>query len=288
MKMKKNKDAILLINCPDRQGISATVANFLYKNCGNIIDIDQHVDKIEKIYFLRVRWDLDGFLIPRDKIASIFENEIATKFNMSWSLFLPKEKLKTAIFVSKYGHCLYDILSTTLENNWDMEVCLILSNHKDMKSSGKIFGVDYFYTNFDDLGKEKAEDLQLKKLKEYKIEFVILARYMQILSKRIVSEFENRIINIHHSFLPAFPGARPYYNAYLRGVKIIGATAHYVSTDLDEGPIISQDVIRVSNSDSVSDMIRKGKNLEKVVLSDAIWKHINRKIMVYKNRTVIF
>lgn len=280
--------AIMVVNCPDRQGISARIANFIYQNKGNIIDIDQHVDKESLRYFMRVKWDLTGFSIPTKEIEKRFQREVADKFKMDWKVYLPYKKPRMAIFVSKYFHCLYDILTNSMERSWNVEIPLVISNHTDLVSVKKSFDVDFVHLPIDKTTKTSVEQSQLKILKDYKIDFIVLARYMQILSPHFVQHFTNRIINIHHSFLPAFPGAKPYHSAHKRGVKIIGATAHYVTSTLDDGPIISQDVVRVSHTDSVEDLIRKGKSLEKVVLAEAVWKHINRKIMVYKNRTVVF
>jgi len=237
---------------------------------------------------MRIEWDLEGFLIPREKISEYFEILIAKKFKMNWQLHFSDEKPRMAVFVSKLPHCLYDIISRWQSEEWNVEIPLIISNHNDLKPIAEKFGIGFHYIPKDEKNKSIQEAKELKLLKEHNINFLVLARYMQILSKNFISKYENRIINIHHSFLPAFPGAKPYHSAYQRGVKIIGSTSHYVTSDLDAGPIIKQDVTRVSHADSVQDLIRKGRDLEKLVLSRAIWKHIQRKILVYDNKTTIF
>jgi len=280
--------AILLIHCPDRKGLVLSVTEFIHTNEGNIIYLDQHVDHQNKVFFMRIEWDLTGFLIPRGKIGEYFQVLIAKKFNMNWQLHFSDAVPKMAVFVSKLPHCLYDIISRWQSAEWNVEIPLIISNHNDLKPIAEKFGIEFHYIPKDEKNKIKQEARELKLLKEYNIDFVVLARYMQILSKNFISKYDSRIINIHHSFLPAFPGAKPYHSAFERGVKIIGSTSHYVTSDLDAGPIIEQDVARVSHSDSVQDLIRKGRDLEKLVLSRAIWKHLQRKILVYDNRTVIF
>jgi formyltetrahydrofolate deformylase len=237
---------------------------------------------------MRIEWDLEGFLIPREKIEEYFQLLIAQKFNMNWQLHFSDFKPRMAIFVSKYPHCLYDIVSRWQSAEWNVDIPLIISNHENLKPIAEKFGVDYCCFPKTTDTKNEQEENELNLLDEYKIDFIVLARYMQILSKNFISKYESKIINIHHSFLPAFPGAKPYHSAFERGVKIIGSTSHYVTSDLDAGPIIEQDVARVSHADSVQDLIRKGIDLEKIVLSRAIWKHLQRKILVYNNRTVIF
>lgn len=237
---------------------------------------------------MRIEWDLTGFLIPRAKIGEYFQVLIAKKFNMTWQLHFSDAVPKMAVFVSKLPHCLYDIISRWQSAEWNVEIPLIISNHNDLKPIAEKFGIEFHYIPKDEKNKIKQELRELKLLKEHNVDFIVLARYMQILSKNFISKYESRIINIHHSFLPAFPGAKPYHSAYERGVKIIGSTSHYVTSDLDAGPIIKQDVTSVSHADSVQDLIRKGRDLEKLVLSRAIWKHLERKILVYDNRTTIF
>jgi len=284
----KNASAILLIHCPDRKGLVLSVTEFIHTNGGNIIYLDQHVDHQNEVFFMRIEWDINGFLIPRDKIGEYFQVLIAKKFNMHWELHFSDARPRMAIFVSKLPHCLYDIISRWQSEEWNVEIPLIISNHNDLKPIAEKFGIEYVHIPKDKKNKIEQEAKELKLLKEYRIDFVVLARYMQILSENFISKHESRIINIHHSFLPAFPGAKPYHSAFERGVKIIGSTSHYVTSDLDAGPIIEQDVARVSHADSVQDLVRKGIDLEKIVLSRAIWKQLQKKILVYNNRTVIF
>ncbi|MDG5767983.1 formyltetrahydrofolate deformylase [Balneolales bacterium ANBcel1] len=280
--------AIVLIHCPDKKGLVSAVTRFLAHNNGNILEIDQHVDKLKKVFFMRVEWDLNGFLIPDDDIRKEFSEQIAKPFDMSWQLFFSREKPRMAIFVSRYGHCLHDMLARYDSGEWHVEIPLIISNHADMKRVADRYGIDYHQINVAREHKRKAEEMQKKLLAEYRIDVMVLARYMQILSDDFVSDYPGRIINIHHSFLPAFPGAKPYHSAFERGVKIIGATSHYVTADLDEGPIIEQDVIHVNHRHSVEDLARKGRDLEKVVLARAIWHHLQRRTLVFENRTIVF
>lgn len=287
-KDKTGRSAILLIHCPDRQGIVSAITEFIFKNDGNILFLEQHVDSDQEIFFMRVEWDLEKFSVPAEKIGEYFQTLIAEKYNMKWTLYFSDYIPRMAIFVSKLSHCLYDILSRIQAEEWNVEVPLIVSNHPDLEEVAQKFGIDFHVTPNVKEDKEKAEREQLELLKKYEIDFVVLARYMQILSDNFVKHYPNRIINIHHSFLPAFPGARPYHSAHERGVKIIGATSHYVTPELDAGPIIEQSVAGVSHKDSVDDMVRKGRDLEKAVLSQAIWYHLKRKILVYGNRTLIF
>ena len=278
----------MLIHCPDKKGLVLSVTEFIHANEGNIIYLDQHVDHHKEIFFMRIEWDLTGFLIPREKIGEYFQVLIAKKFNMTWQLHFSDAVPKMAVFVSKLPHCLYDIISRWQSGEWNVEIPMIISNHNDLKPIAEKFGIEFHYIPKDEKNKIKQELRELKLLKEHNVDFIVLARYMQILSKNFISKYESRIINIHHSFLPAFPGAKPYHSAYERGVKIIGSTSHYVTSDLDAGPIIKQDVTSVSHADSVQDLIRKGRDLEKLVLSRAIWKHLERKILVHDNRTTIF
>jgi formyltetrahydrofolate deformylase len=287
-KMNRSDSVILLIDCPDRKGLLASVTEFIFKNNGNIITLDQHVDSEKQVFFMRVEWDVKDFAIPKEKIGEYFDTLVAQRFEMNWRLYFSGDKPRMAIFVSKLPHCLYDILSRCQSNEWDVEVPLIISNHPDLESVSNNFGIDYHLFPIDKENKREQEVKQTMLLRQYKVDFIVLARYMQILTEDFVSKFENKIINIHHSFLPAFPGAKPYHSAHERGVKIIGATSHYVTADLDSGPIIEQDVVRVSHKDSVEDMIRKGRDLEKLVLSRAISYHLERKILIYDNRTLVF
>jgi formyltetrahydrofolate deformylase len=288
-KMRTNENsAIILIHCPDKPGIVAEVAEFVHKHRGNIIHLDEHVDYEDKVFFMRVEWELENFDIENNLIEQVFQDQVASKFDMTWRLYFSNRTPRAALFVSKLSHCFFDILSNTVSDNWKLEIPVIISNHETMKPIAEKFGIEFHYFPITPENKTRQEALELELLKKHKINFVVLARYMQIVSEDFISNYRNKIINIHHSFLPAFAGAKPYHAAHERGVKIIGATSHYVTKDLDAGPIIEQDVAKVSHKDSVKDLIRKGRDLEKVVLSRAIWHHINRRVLVYGNRTVIF
>jgi formyltetrahydrofolate deformylase len=286
---KRNKNsAILLIHCPDSKGIVAQVTGFINSNNGNIITLDEHVDRLDNIFYMRVEWELDGFLIPQEKIADFFGTLIAAKYNMTWNIYFSGKRPRMAIYVSKLSHCLYDILSRVHADEWEVDIPLIISNHHDLEPVAKQFGIPfhYFEKNADNKAAQETRELQM--LAKNNITFIVLARYMQVLSEDFIRKYPNEIINIHHSFLPAFPGAKPYHSAYERGVKIIGATSHYVTSDLDAGPIIDQDVVHVSHRDSIDKMIMKGKDVEKLVLSRSIFMHLQRRILVYNNRTVVF
>ena len=285
---KTNKNAILLMHCPDQSGIVAVVTEFININGGNILYLDQYVDRENRIFFMRIEWDLTHFIIPEDKIEEYFHSLCAQKYCINFSLYFSDRIPRMAIFVSKMSHCLYDLLARYTAGEWEVEIPLIISNHPDMEIAAKRFGIDYKYFPITKENKAEQEAAELALLKEYDIEFIVLARYMQIVSPEFISRFPNRIINIHHSFLPAFIGAKPYHAAFERGVKLIGATSHYVTSDLDAGPIIEQDITRISHKDPVASLIRKGRDLEKIVLSRAVEKHIERKILVYQNKTVVF
>jgi formyltetrahydrofolate deformylase len=279
--------ATVLISCPDRKGLVAAVTDFISRHNGNILQLDQHVDAQENVFFMRVEWDLDAFQIPREDIAARF-SEIATPFQMTWELHFSDQIPRMAIFVSKEAHCLYDILYRHQSGEWRVDIPVIISNHPDMGDLAAKFGIPYRVVPVSKDTKAEAEQAQLALLDEFKPDFIVLARYMQIISENFVSHFPNRIINIHHSFLPAFAGAKPYHRAHGRGVKIIGASSHYVTAELDAGPIIEQDIMRVNHRDSVEDLVRKGKDVEKLVLSRAIRYHLNHQVLVYNNKTVIF
>jgi len=285
---QQSASAILLIHCPDSKGIVATVSEFIYKNNGNITYLDQHVDIVRKVFFMRIEWELDNFIIPDDKIGEYFDTLIAKKYDMQWQLHFSHEVPRMALFVSKMPHCLYDILSRWKSQEIEVEIPLIISNHPDLEPVAHQFGIDFYCFEINGHNKREQEQAQLQLLTEHQIEFIVLARYMQILSEDFIRHYKNRIINIHHSFLPAFPGAKPYHSAFERGVKVIGATSHYVTNELDAGPIIAQDIIRVSHADSVEDLVRKGRDLEKLILSRSIWHYLQRQILVYQNRTVVF
>ncbi len=284
----QTRSAILLVYCADRKGLIASVTEFIYRSNGNIIRLDQHVDSKKRIFFMRAEWDLNNTNLPVEELGVHFQAEIAEKFGMQWKLYFSDETPRIAVFVSKLSHCLYDILSRYQAKEWDVEIPLIISNHNNLETVAKGFGIDYYVFPITKTNKRSQEQKQLALLKEHNIETIVLARYMQIMTNEFVKNYPNRIINIHHSFLPAFPGAQPYHSAYERGVKIIGATSHYVTSELDAGPIIEQDIVNISHKDTVMDLIRKGRDLEKVVLARTIWHHLRRKVLVHDNRTIVF
>ena len=278
----------ILINCPDQSGIISTVTGFIHKKGGNIIYIDQHVDKEAGVFFMRLESDFEKNIPAVKNLKQEFENELAQPYQMEWSLYLGSVKPKMALFVSKYNHCLYDLLSRYNSGELEVDIPFILSNHSDLEYVAKQFDIPFFHVPVTKNTKSEAENQQLALLKEYQIDFIVLARYMQIVTDKVIDHYPNKIINIHHSFLPAFAGAKPYHAAFQRGVKIIGATSHYVTEELDAGPIIEQDVTTVTHAHSIKDFITKGRDLEKIVLSRAVKLHIRRKTMVYNNKTVIF
>ncbi len=279
---------ILLMHCPDRQGILATVTTFININGGNIIYLAQNVNRDEKVFFMRAEWELDNFSIPRDTIEKTFDKLYAKKYNMTFSIYFNDQIPRMALFVSKKSHCLYDILARYVAGEWNVEIPFIISNHPDLKSAADRFGIPFHFFPITKENKDEQEKAILDLLAKSDITFVVLARYMQILSQDFIDHYPDKIINIHHSFLPAFVGARPYHAAHDRGVKLIGATSHYVTSELDAGPIIEQDIVRVSHRDSVTSLVYKGQDLEKIVLSRAVEKHIQRKILTYNNKTIIF
>ncbi len=284
----KSKTAILLMHCPDKQGILAVVTDFININGGNIVYLDQYVDRTEKIFFMRVEWELDKFIIPNEKIEEYFSTLYAQKYDMSFKLYFTDRLPRMAIFVSKMSHCLYDMLARYTAGEWQVEIPLIISNHPDMQEAAERFGIEYHCFPITKENKQAQEAAELELLRKHKIDFIVLARYMQVLSADFIEHYQQKIINIHHSFLPAFMGAKPYHAAFERGVKLIGATSHYVTSDLDAGPIIEQDIVRISHKDTVDNLVAKGRDLEKIVLSRAVGKHIDRKILTYKNKTVVF
>jgi formyltetrahydrofolate deformylase len=279
--------AILLVCCPDQRGIVAALSTFITEHRGNIIALDQYVDTAESVFFARMEWELDGFDLPLDDFAAAF-GPIATPRRIDWSLHLSDQRLRMAILVSKQAHCLYDILARHESGEWPVDIALVVSNHPDHQGLAERHGIPFRHIPVTAADKAQTEPLQIAALQEANVDFIVLARYMQILSPAFVQAFPTRIINIHHSFLPAFAGGRPYHAAHDRGVKIIGATAHYVTETLDEGPIIEQDVIRVSHRQGIDDLVRLGRDLEKIVLSRAIYGHLTHRLLVYKNRTVVF
>lgn len=281
-----NPTATILLSCPDQKGLVAKIANFIYSNGGNIIHADQHTDFAAGLFLTRIEWELQGFNLERDFIYPAFD-AIAKPLQANWQLHFSDSIPRLAIWVTKQDHCLLDLLWRQKAKEIPAEIPLIISNHPDLKPVAEQFGIDYHYIPITSENKKEQEAKQLELLKQYEINIVVLAKYMQVLSTEFINNFP-KVINIHHSFLPAFAGANPYQRAYERGVKIIGATAHYVTADLDEGPIIEQDVVRVSHRDNVNDLIRKGKDLERVVLARAVRLHLQNRVLVYGNRTVVF
>lgn len=278
--------ATLLISCPDQKGLVAKIANFIYANGGNIIHADQHQDGASGLFLSRIEWGLAEFKLPRELIGPAF-NAIAQPLQANWQLHFSDAVPRIAIWVSRQDHCLLDLLWRYQAREFAAEIALIMSNHPDLEPIANQFGLDFHHIPVTAATKAQQEALQLQLLQDYAIDLVILAKYMQILSSHFLSQFP-QVINIHHSFLPAFMGAQPYHRAHERGVKIIGATAHYVTEDLDAGPIIDQDVVRISHRDEVHDLIRKGKDLERIVLARSVRLHLQNRVLVYGNRTVVF
>ena len=281
------KTGILLIDCPDRKGIVAAVADFLYRHNANILHADQHQDAERSLFLMRVEWDLDGFDLSLDDCSRQFI-PLAERFQMHWSLQRSDPPHRVALFVSRYDHCLVDLLYRHQSGELLCDIPLVVSNHPDAQHWADSYGIPFFHVPVGADSRAEAERRQLALLEEYQVDLVVLARYMQVLSPDFVARWPHRIINVHHSFLPAFRGARPYHRAFERGVKLIGATSHYVTQDLDEGPIIEQDVVRVSHRDGLEDLLQKGRDLEKVVLSRAVRWHIDHRVLVYEHKTVVF
>lgn len=278
----------ILIHCEDQKAIIASVTNYIASIEGNIIYLDQHVDADENVFFMRLECEFSSQNWDIEIIKNDFQTNLATPFNMFWEIYTQEQKPKMALFVSKYDHCLYDILGRYSAGELPLEIPLIVSNHEDLRLVAKRFEIPFHYVPFTKEIKAQGEQQQMDLLKKYDIDFIVLARYMQIITPNLITLYKNQIINIHHSFLPAFPGAKPYHSAFKRGVKIIGATSHYVTEGLDEGPIIEQDIARVSHSHSIEDFIMKGRDLERSVLARAVKLHAERKTMVYNNKTVVF
>ncbi|PCI70247.1 MAG: formyltetrahydrofolate deformylase [Piscirickettsiaceae bacterium] len=286
--MNNQATATLLAECSDQPGIIAKVTAFLSKNNGNIVDLEQHVDTADKRFFMRVEWQLDQFNLSRDAIKAAFDEHVCSPLNMNWRIAFSDTKPRMAVFVSQHGHCLFDLLSRYQSGEWNADIPLIISNHTTFKRHADNAGIPFYHLPINKENKQQQEQVQLELLKEHQIDTIVLARYMQILSANFIDHFPNKIINIHHSFLPAFPGAKPYHSAHERGVKIIGATSHYVTSELDAGPIIEQDIVRIRHNDSVDDLKRKGQDNEKIVLSRAIRHHLQHEVLVYKNRCIVF
>ena len=279
----------LLLSCPDQRGLVARIAHFIFAHGGNIIDLDEHVDTNEGLFFLRVSWNMTGFALSGDEVSNAFQ-PMAEEFQAQWTIKLSRtqDRRRLAIFVSKYDHCLQEILWRHGLGEFQADISLIVSNHTDLKSLADLHHVPFHVFPINKENKLEQEQRELSLLKNENIDTVILARYMQVLSPTFVAEYPNRVVNIHHSFLPAFAGGNPYKQAYERGVKIIGATSHYVTDNLDEGPIIEQDIIRISHKDTLADLIRKGRDLERMVLARALRLHLQDRILVHGNKTVVF
>ena len=282
--------AILLLHCPDQPGIITEITKFITDNQGNIVYLDQYVDRQDGMFFMRLEWELENFLIPRDKIHEYFETLYARRYNMVCNLYFSDIRPRMAIFVSKMSHCLYDLLARWKAGEYDVDIPCIVSNHEDLRYVAEQFGIPYYVWSIkkDHSNKAEVEQAEMELLANEKVTFIVLARYMQIISHEMIQTHPHPIINLHHSFLPAFVGAKPYHQAWERGVKIIGATSHYVTAELDAGPIIEQDVTRITHKDTPESLVLKGKDLEKIVLSRAVRKHIERKVLTYHNKTIIF
>ena len=282
--------AILLLHCPDEQGIISEVTKFITDNQGNIVYLDQYVDREDGMFFMRIEWELKNFTIPREKIYEYIDTLYSQRYKMTFNLYFNDERPRMAIFVSKMSHCLYDLLARYKAGEWNVDIPCIVSNHEDLRYVAEQFNIPYYVWSIkkDHSNKEEVEKAEMELLKKEKVTFIVLARYMQIITDGMISAYPHKIINIHHSFLPAFIGAKPYHQAWERVVKIIGATSHYVTADLDAGPIIEQDVTRITHKDTPESLVLKGKDLEKIVLSRAVTKHIKRKNLTYNNKTIIF
>ncbi|HET6148121.1 MAG TPA: formyltetrahydrofolate deformylase [Polyangia bacterium] len=279
--------ATLLVSCRDRTGLVAALSDFVFRNQGNILDADQHADRETGLFSMRLAWDLGSFRLARAEIAGALA-ELAVRFELSWEISYSDQRTRVAIFASKTPHCLYDLLLSHQLGELRGDLALIIANHADLAPVAGHFGVPFVHLPVDPRDKAPAEARQQSLLDANGIGLVVLARYMQILSPPFVARWPGRIINIHHSFLPAFVGSRPYHQAKERGVKVIGATAHYVTSDLDQGPIIEQDVCRVSHRDDVQDLVQKGRELERQVLTRAVRSHLERRVLISGNRTIVF
>lgn len=282
-----NNIAILLLSCKDQKGLVYKITKLIYELKGNIIDLDEHVDQIEKMFFVRVAWNFDESKNSKSEITESF-SLLAGEFNSKWEVKFEDEKQNAAIFVSKYDHCLQEILWRNSLSELNINLKLIISNHPDLKGLAEHYKIPFYVFEINKLNKPEIELKELELLKHNNVELIVLARYMQILSPEFVKNFPNKIINIHHSFLPAFIGGNPYKQAFERGVKIIGATSHYVTNQLDEGPIIEQDIIKITHNDSLEDLITKGRDLERLVLARALLLQSQNRILVYGKKTIVF
>ncbi len=282
---KARSNAILLLSCRDQTGLISRISHFVFERGGNILDLDEHVDG--EYFFMRLAWEMKNFSVPESEVTEAFA-PLAKEFNAAFKINFTGRNLRVAIFVSKLDHCLQEILWRQRLGEFNIEIPLIISNHEDLRDLAGQYGIPYFFFHLTKENKIDQERKELALLGEHSVDTIVLARYMQVLTPQIVCEFPNRIINIHHSFLPAFAGSDPYSQAYERGVKIIGATSHYVTEALDEGPIIEQDIIRISHKDTVSDLVRKGRDLERMILARALYHHAQHRILVHGKRTIVF
>lgn len=285
--MDKHNIAVLLLSCKDQKGLVYKITNFIYEAEGNIIDLDEHVDPAEHMFFVRVAWSFNDETTNRDLLKEQF-GSLAQEFNADWQISFEDEKQNVAIFVSKYDHCLQEILWRNSLKEFNINIKMVVSNHEELKPLCEHYSVPFYYFEITEKTKSEVENKEIDLLKNNSIDIIVLARYMQILSPNFVKKYENKIINIHHSFLPAFVGGNPYKQAYKRGVKLIGATSHFVTNELDEGPIIEQDTIRITHNDSVKDLVTKGRDLERLVLARALLFQSQNRILVYGKKTIIF
>jgi formyltetrahydrofolate deformylase len=280
-------NGVLLLRCPEQKGVVAAVAGFIYEHNGNIVRADEHQDPDQKIYFMRVEWELGDFTLSIDEFRERFA-PVARDFAMAWRVARTTDRPRVAILVSKSGHCLADLLYRHQIGELRCDIRLVIGNHGDLRSLTEFYGIPYHEIRVAADDKTAAEDAALSLLEAQAVELVVLARYMQILSPAFIARYPNRMINVHHSFLPAFVGAKPYHRSFERGVKLVGATSHYVTDVLDEGPIIEQDIVRVTHRDSLAALIQKGGDAERAVLTRAVRWHIENRIMVFGNKTVVF
>ncbi|MFA5182864.1 MAG: formyltetrahydrofolate deformylase [Syntrophales bacterium] len=287
MTEEKSANAILLLSCQDQKGLVYNISNFIYRHNGNIVHAAQHTSVTRKIFFMRIEWELNGFVIPREEIGMVFKH-VASQFDMTWELHFTDTVPRLAIFVSRHPHCLYDLLLRRRMGEFRAEIPLVIGNHLDLKPMIEQFGLKFAHFPITLENKADQEQLEIEEIRKHNIDLIVLARYMQVLTNRFVGEYPNKIINIHHSFLPAFAGAHPYQQAYDRGVKIIGATSHYVTEQLDDGPIIAQDVIKISHRDALEDIKLKSRDLERTVLAKAVRLHLENRILPYGSKTVVF
>lgn len=285
--MSSPDTATLLIHCPDQPGLVHDVTGFISSHQGNILDLQQHIDPLENTFFMRVEWSLEHFTLEQGEIADRL-SPMARRHRMACDLHFSTQRRRVALFVTKENHCLYDLLARHEAGELPVDIPVIVSNHETLRPAAERFGIPFRVFPITPHTKAEQEAAQLELLKTERVDTVVLARYMQIISPAMIEAFPNRILNIHHSFLPAFVGAKPYHQAFERGVKLIGATSHYVTEELDQGPIIHQDVIRVSHEETVGDLVRLGRDLEKTVLAKALWQHVRNQVLVYRNKTVVF